>query len=126
MNKKRQVTRVNVAVQGWRDIGGQRNFYRSKMEMNFARFLQFMKDNGSIKHWEYECDTFYFPVNRGINNYKPDFLAIEMDGRKVYYEVKGYMDRASITKLKRMEKYHPEIELIVIDKSWFPSHDLVE
>jgi len=33
-----------------------------------------------------------------------------------YYEVKGWMDARSKTKLKRMAKYHPEVRVIVFGK----------
>jgi hypothetical protein len=37
------------------------------------------------------------------------------DGRTVYWEVKGYMDAKSITRMRRMSKFYPEQTVIMID-----------
>ena len=70
---------------GWLTIGGKKYFYKSKQEANYALFLQFLKDKGDIKDWEYEPDTFYFDgIKRGVTNYTPDFKIFENDGRVRY------------------------------------------
>jgi hypothetical protein len=102
--------------QAWREIGGKRNYYRSRWEANYARYLDWLKCAGEIIEWEHEPDTFWFEgVKRGTVSYLPDFKVIEKNGSTVYHEVKGWMDDRSKTKLKRMKKYHPDVQLIVID-----------
>lgn len=103
-----------------RTKGGKREdlndvYFRSSWEANYARYLNFLKDNGDIQDWNYEVDVFEFEgIKRGCREYIPDFKIYENDGRIVYHEIKGYMDQKSKTKLKRMAKYHPDVELIVI------------
>ena len=99
--------------------GGKREdlddmYFRSSWEANYARYLNFLVDNGEIISWKYEVDRFDFPVERGTREYTPDFKIYENDGRIIYHEIKGWMDAKSKTKLKRMAKYYPEEEVIVI------------
>lgn len=75
-----------------------------------------MVDRGEIMKWEYEPDTFDFPVKRGTRHYTPDFKVWENDGSVVYYEVKGYMTQKGQTALKRMKKYHPDVKVVLVDK----------
>lgn len=87
-------------------------FFRSTYEANYARFLNYTK-----QPWVYESKTFWFEnIRRGIRSYTPDFYLKQIDE---YHEVKGWMDRKSKTKLKRMKKYFPKVKVIVIDRSWF-------
>jgi hypothetical protein len=85
-----------------------------------------MKKHGKIVDWEHEPKTFYFDgIKRGTNNYKPDFKVIFPSGSEEWYEVKGYMDAKSKTKIKRMAKYHPDVKLNVVDGSWFKANSPV-
>jgi len=77
---------------GFRDDIGI--YVRSSWEHNYALYLNWLKDNGKIKAWSYETET---------------FPHIE------FHEVKGYMDKTSRTKLKRMAKYYPEIKIRLVD-----------
>jgi hypothetical protein len=100
---------------GWREIGGNKKFYRSRWEANYARYLQWLKETSRIKDWKHECKTFWFDgVKRGTVSYLPDFWVQEIDESESYHEVKGWMDDKSKTKIKRMAKYHPDVKLIVI------------
>lgn len=100
---------------GWREIGGYKKYYRSRWEANYARFLEKLRTDGLIKSWLHEPKTFWFDgIKRGCMSYLPDFEVIENSGKFVYHEVKGWMDDRSKTKIKRMAKYHPKTELIVI------------
>lgn len=100
----------------WREIGGQRNYFRSAWEANYARYLEWLKGRGLIVSWKHEPETFWFEaIKRGCRSYLPDFVVVERDGSFVYHEVKGWMDDRSKTKIKRMAKYHPAVKLIVID-----------
>jgi hypothetical protein len=107
---------------GWsgpRPSGGYRPdlgiYVRSRWEANFARYLNFLVQVGDIVGWEYEPETFEFPVSRGNRFYKPDFRVHETNGTTTYYEVKGYMDRDSRVKLARMARYYPDRRVVVVD-----------
>ena len=103
--------------------GGTREdlgFYvRSRWEANVARYLKFLHDKGEIYKWEYEPDTFWFEnIKRGTRSYTPDFKIWEnKDSEPYYWEVKGYMDKKSNTRMKRMKKYYPEVKIDLIMKS---------
>jgi len=90
-------------------------YVRSSWEHNYALYLNWLKDNGKIKAWSYETETFPFPIKRGAIDYKPDFKVEYADGHIEFHEVKGYMDKTSRTKLKRMAKYYPDIKVRLID-----------
>lgn len=102
-----------------RSRGGKREslgglYVRSSWEANYALYLNLLIERGEILKWEYEPDTFEFPVKRGNRFYTPDFKVTEKDGRIVYHEVKGWMDGPSKTRLKRMAKHYPHVKVIVI------------
>lgn len=101
--------------------GGKREdlnnvYFRSRWEANYARYLNFLIKHNEITRWEFEPDTFIFKeIKRGTVSYMPDFKVYI--GEKIeYHEVKGYHSDKSKTKLKRMEKYYPEIKIVLIDK----------
>jgi hypothetical protein len=98
------------------DIGNQ--YFRSSWEANFARYLNYLKDNNDIFDWLYEEDRFEFiEIKRGIRSYMPDFKVWNTKNSiPYYYEVKGWMDDSSKIKIKLMKKYYPEIKLIIIDE----------
>lgn len=113
----------NARAGQWFEIGGKRFFSRSQWERNYGAYLQFLKEHGYIKEWVYEPKTFWFEgIRRGTNNYKPDFLVTFPDDTTEYREVKGYLDRKSKTKLKRMKKYFPDVKVRMIDGAWFKQH----
>ena len=100
----------------WHEIGGEKNYYRSNWEANYAKYLEWLKSNNQIKDWFHEPKTFWFDgIKRGSVSYLPDFKVIENDGREVYHEVKGWMDDRSRVKIARMGKYHPDVPLVVIN-----------
>jgi hypothetical protein len=105
---------------GWYEIDGKRMYLKSRWEKRYCLYLSFMKKHDHIVDYWYEPDTFWFDgIKRGTNNYKPDFKVQFPSGKMEYFEVKGYMDAKSKTKIKRMAKYHPNVVLRVIDKDWF-------
>lgn len=92
------------------DLGNQ--FFRSRYEANYARYLNFTN-----QLWEYEKKTFWFDkIKRGVRSYTPDFYLPQTNE---FHEVKGWMDKKSQTKLKRMKKYFPEVKIVVIDGGFF-------
>lgn len=109
---------------GWREIGGVKIYARSSWESNYARYLEWLRQNGSIKGWEHEPVTFWFEkIRRGCRSYLPDFRVTENNGSIAFHEVKGWMDARSITKFKRMKKYHPTVQIIIRDKTWFKANN---
>lgn len=100
---------------GWRDIAGNNIFFRSRWEANYARYLQFLFERGDITDWKHEPETFWFEeIDLGVASYLPDFRVVGLDGKIVFHEVKGWMDKRSAEKLRLMALYRPEIPLIVI------------
>lgn len=100
---------------GWREVGDKRNYYRSRWEANYARYLEWLKQRGEIQEWQHEPETFWFEaIKRGVRSYLPDFRVWENDGSSSLHEVKGWMDARSKTTLKRMAKYHPSEKITVI------------
>lgn len=98
------------------NIDGIMMYFRSKWEANYALYLNYLIKLGGIKSWKFEPETFWFEkIRRGTRSYTPDFQVLNNDNSIEYHEVKGWMDKKSITKIKRMAKYYPQIKLVVID-----------
>jgi hypothetical protein len=91
-------------------------FVRSSWEANYARYLNLIKATGALLSWEYESETFEFPVTKGTRFYTPEFKIRWKDGSVEYHEVKGWMHPKGKTALDRMAKYHPETKIVLIDK----------
>jgi hypothetical protein len=105
---------------GWHQVGNQKIFARSLWESNYAYYLEWLRKSGEIQSWEHEPETFWFDgIKRGVCSYLPDFKVIGNNGDVVYHEVKGWMDKKSVTKLKRMKKYHPSVKIFLADSKWF-------
>lgn len=105
---------------GWRIVGGVKSYFRSKAEANYARYLQYLKEQGKIKDWLHEPKTFWFEkIKRGCTSYLPDFQVINLDGTHTWHEVKGYFDPKSLTKIKRMGKYYPSEKVELVDSMIF-------
>lgn len=122
--KKKPIVLRYQTSQKWITIGGVRFYSRSKWERNFARYLEYLKMMKEILLWQYEPEIFYFEgIKRGTTNYKPDFCVHGIDGKIYWYEVKGFMDPKSATKIKRFRKYFPEKTIYVVDKDWFKRHE---
>lgn len=103
------------------DLGNQH--FKSKLEANYARYLNFLQKNKEIYKWEYETETFWFEkIRRGCRSYKPDFKIWEREESKPYFvETKGYLDARSKTKLNRMRIYHPKEEVRLVTQKEFLS-----
>lgn len=100
---------------GYYDINGEEIYFRSKWEANYSLYLDFLKNRGVIKDWEFEAKTFMFEkIKLGTRSYTPDFEVTNPDDTIEYHEVKGYMTSKCKTKLKRMAKYHPDVKLVLI------------
>ena len=105
---------------GWFDINGRRLFFRSKWEANYALYLDFLISKGTIKSWSYEPDVFTFEkIKFGTRSYRPDFK-IECNNGSFYYdEIKGWLDPKSKTKLRRMKKYFPAVDLRLVGRKQY-------
>jgi len=105
---------------GWHQIGDRKIYMRSSWEYKYALLLDNRKRLGLIKDWFYEEDTFWFDaIKTGTRCYTPDFKIFNNDDSVEYHEIKGWMDNKSKTKIARMAKYHPNINLIVIDSALY-------
>ena len=99
-------------------LGGYRAdlgcYFRSQLEANYARYLDWLLANGKIYNWVYEPRTFEFPEKYGPKYYVPDFKVIYADRTHYWVETKGFMDHASKVKLKRFRKHFPAEVLTVV------------
>ena len=96
-----------VSIHGYRE--DLKQYFRSKMEANYARFLEYMRDKGKIKKWEYESKEFEFKkIKRGNRYYKPDFKVTDINDEYNWAELKGYFRLSDKTKLRRFKKFYPE------------------
>ncbi len=88
-------------------VGGQKCYFRSKYEYRWAQYLELLKQQGQIKSWSYEPETFHFIGEKTAPvQYTPDFKVIENDGNPVYHEMKGYHDGCTNKKLQRLVKHY--------------------
>jgi len=95
-------------------VGDREFYFRSKWEANYALYLQWLKDQGEIKDWQYEPQPFYeFPIKHGSTRYLPDFRVENNDGTFYLIEVKGY--KQGMVKVKRMAKYFPKVKIEIVD-----------
>lgn len=79
--------------------------FASGLELKVSKRLKNLRISS-----EYETEQLPFVVER---NYTPDFI-LEVDGEKVYLEVKGYLSAEDITKMIRVRKQHPEKRIIFL------------
>lgn len=106
-------------------VGDREIYFRSKWEVNYALYLQWLKEQGQIKDWiyepkpRYEFITYEFsdknkerPKVLGLG-YLPDFKVINNDDTFYLVEVKGY--KQGMVKLKRMKKMYPDIRIELIE-----------
>jgi hypothetical protein len=78
--------------------------YRSKLERDYARRLEFQKRDGVILWWAHE------PVRlrlAGGAYYKPDFAVMYPDGRIEMHETKGFSREAARVRIKVAAEHHP-------------------
>ncbi len=89
--------------------------FRSKLEYRFAQYLVFLQKAGEVESWEYESVTFLFKnVETAPVQYTPDFLAINKQGERIFYECKGWLISKDISKFKRMQEQYPLVTLILV------------
>jgi len=104
---------MHIAKGGYRE--DLKQYFRSKMEANTARYFNLRKCD-----WEYEPFEYCFDkIKRGQRYYKPDFVIYYLD-TSFLIEVKGWFRPEDKTKLRRFKKYYPEefakLKFIIPDK----------
>lgn len=101
------------------DFGNGTINFRSGWEINYAFYLEWLKQRGEIKDWEYEPERYHFWRTEGNykyeigNGYLPDFRVTNNDGTQYLVEIKGY--KQGMMKLKRMAKHYPDIRIELVD-----------
>lgn len=121
MQDQRIVADYNAQA-GWAVVGGKRCYFRSKLELRAAQYYEFLKQAGEINDWEYEPHTFWFNgVRRGVTSYKPDFkiwkagVTVSPETKPYFWaEWKGHLHQKDVTKFKRMAKYYPDEEFVLM------------
>ena len=113
--------RAARAVAGWHDVGGRRIYCRSRAEHHYAQLLEMQRRAGLITSWEHEPRAYLLPSRGGtVIRYLPDFEVVRIDGVAEIHEVKGWLDPASVAKLRAFAKAHPDVPLRVIGAAWPP------
>lgn len=95
-------------------IGGKYYKFRSKLERNWAAYLQFLKESGEICDWRFEQTRFIFPEMRGAKEFLVDFDILHNDWTLEYHETKGWLQGKDVTKFQRVAKYRPEVKLVLV------------
>lgn len=113
-----KITHKKPSTSGKVTVGGKMFHARSSWEANIAAYFDWQKNQGLILDWEFEPKTFWFEgIKRGVMSYLPDFRTTELDGSYKYWEVKGWWDSKSKTKISRMKKYFPDVVMEIIDEA---------
>lgn len=90
---------MHIAKGGYRE--DLKQYFRSKMEANVARYYRYIREWYIYEYWEFE----FKGIKRGNRFYKPDFFLAAVNR---WVEVKGWFSASDKTKLKRFKKYYPE------------------
>lgn len=87
--------------------------YRSKLELNWANYLDVLKAVKDIDGWAYEPLRFKLPGEK--NYYKIDFSAWK-NGGVTFYELKGWnqSDSRSLVKLKTAAGLNPWAKFVLV------------
>lgn len=93
------------------DFEGKTCTFRSGWEENFAYYLEWRKNRGEIKDWEYEPERIVWLGG----SYLPDFKVWNNDGSYCFCEVKGKSQ--GIRKFKRAQKEHKGIKFELWDRT---------
>ncbi len=94
---------------GYREDLG--HYVRSSWEADMARVFRHLGWD-----YQYEPQTFELQKNGQSITYTPDFYIPAQD---TFYEIKGWMDKASAEKISLFREQYPGKNLVVIDKTLF-------
>lgn len=107
---------MEIAKGGYRkDL---KQFMRSKMEANCARYYKYFNIGYCYEYEEFE----FKKIKRGTRFYLPDFYLYDSQTLEFLklIEVKGWFRKTDKTKLKRFKKYYPEefkkLRFVIPDK----------
>ena len=120
--------RLNLKVpthkQFWAIVGDKQPIYfRSSWEFYYSLFLEKLRQENKILDWKHEPKCFWFEgIKRGVRSYLPDFCITHIDGSEEWSEVKGFLDSKRQTKMKRMAKYYPDVNIRLVGSEWFKSN----
>jgi hypothetical protein len=120
--------RLNLKVpthkQFWAIVGDKEPIYfRSSWEFYYSLFLEKLRQERKILDWKHEPKCFWFEgIKRGVRSYLPDFCITHLNGSEEWSEVKGYLDSKSQTKMKRMAKYYPDVNIRLVGSEWFKTN----
>jgi hypothetical protein len=120
--------RLNLKVpthkQFWAIVGDKQPIYfRSSWEFYYSLFLEKLRQERKILDWKHEPKCFWFEgIKRGVRSYLPDFCITHLNGTEEWSEVKGYLDSKSQTKMKRMAKYYPDVNIRLVGSEWFKTN----
>ena len=120
--------RLNLKVpthkQFWAIVGDKQPIYfRSSWEYYYSIFLEKLRQERKILDWKHEPKCFWFEgIKRGVRSYLPDFCITHLNGSEEWSEVKGYFDSKSQTKMKRMAKYYPDVNIRLVGSEWFKTN----
>ncbi len=96
-------------------IGGKHYKFRSKLERNWAAYLQFLKESGEICDWRFEQTRFIFAdETRGAKEFLVDFDILNNDWTLEYHETKGWLQGKDVTKFKRVAHYQPQVKITLV------------
>jgi len=107
-----------VPSKGTKAPSGPWHPFRSKWELEYAKYLDVMKAAGQIRDWAYEGE--HLDIGIGAR-YTPDFRLVCFDGLIQYREVKGYKREAAMVRLKVAAKLYPQYTFVLVTKkdgSW--------
>jgi len=96
-------------------------YCRSESEYLYAKYLNELLCNGKIVKWDFEQENFEFPIKHGTTQYKIDFRVwYDPYSDPEIHEVKGFLDRQSKTRIKRLKKYYPEVwdRFVLVEESF--------
>jgi len=110
--------------QFWAIVGDKQPIYfRSSWEYYYSIFLEKLRQERKILDWKHEPKCFWFEgIKRGVRSYLPDFCITHLNGSEEWSEVKGYFDSKSQTKMKRMAKYYPDVNIRLVGSEWFKTN----
>lgn len=98
-------------------IAGHTYVFKSTWEVEIAKQLQLLTDNGFISKWGYETKHFEFKdIQRGIRSYCPDFEVTLPNGDTFYIEVKGWKMFTSMKRIQMFSERYPNVKLYLIDE----------
>lgn len=89
--------------------------YRSKLEADYAKYLDRLKDEGTILFYNRQV-IFDFPDG---NSYRVDFVVYYTDGKVDIVDTKGVETPDFKRNIKSMEYYYPYFDVNIVKKGDF-------